>query len=180
MARDDRALVEACLAGQAAGWDELVERYGRLVYSIPHKLGLSATDADDIFQTVFGIVLRRLETLRDVDRLSAWLIRTTYRESWRVVKARRSGHEALPTDAATEDSPTDAQLLAWERQHLVRQGLTMIDERCRVLLEALFFEDPTPPYDVLAARLDTKVGSIGPTRARCFQKLEKILRELGL
>lgn len=179
--REDKALVEACLRGDASAWDELVERYGRLVYSIPRKLGLSDSDADDVFQVVFGIVLRRLETLRDVDRLSAWLIRTTYRESWRLGKRRRRERpDELPAGLSDDGEPTEEQTLALERQQLVRQALGQIDPRCRALLEALFFCADTPDYQAIAEKLNMKIGSIGPTRARCFQKLEALLRRAGL
>lgn len=181
MTHDDKDLVRGCLRGDAGAWDELVERYGRLVYSIPRRLGLTSADADDVFQVVFGIVLRRLESLRDVERLSAWLIRTTYRESWRLGKRRRQRRgEALNEDLPGDETPTDEQVATWERQHLVRQGLGLIDERCRKLLEALFFEPQTPDYEEIARRLGMKIGSIGPTRARCFSKLEAILVKLGL
>jgi RNA polymerase sigma factor (sigma-70 family) len=176
--RTDRQLVDACLEGDAQAWDELVERYGRLVYSVPRRLGLPDAEADDVFQIVFGIVLRRLETLRDVDRLSAWLLRTTFREAWRIVRRQRPA--ALPDELPAAGEPSEAQLEAWERQHLVRRALALVDARCRALLEALFFEQPPPSYHQIAARLDMRVGSIGPTRARCFQKLEVLLNQLGL
>ncbi len=177
MPRDDQALVQACLDGDAPAWDELVERYGRLVYSIPRRLRLPDADCDDVFQVVFGIVLRRLETLRDVERLSAWLIRTTYREAWRVGKRRRSQEAELPADVAHDGTPTDEQIFALERQQMVRQALAQLDPRCRDLISALFFDPHTPDYAEIAARLQMKVGSIGPTRARCFAKLESLLRQ---
>jgi RNA polymerase sigma factor (sigma-70 family) len=178
---DDTTLVAKCLAGEADAWDTLIERYGRLVYSIPRRAGLPDTDCDDIFQIVFGIVLRRLDTLREFERLSAWLIRTTHRETWRLVKRRKAASgETLPETLADEGEPTPEQVSRLERQHLVRQALEQIDERCRTLLEALFFEAERPDYDALGRRLNMPVGSIGPTRARCFQKLERLLAERGL
>jgi hypothetical protein len=54
-----------------------------------------------------------------------------------------------------------------------------LDERCRTLLTALFLDPATPGYESIAARLGMPIGSIGPTRARCFRKLDAILRELG-
>ena len=62
---DDSRLIQDCLKGRQAAWDELVERYSRLIYSIPLRVGLSHSDADDVVQIVWGIVLRRLETLRE-------------------------------------------------------------------------------------------------------------------
>jgi hypothetical protein len=52
--------------------------------------------------------------------------------------------------------------------------------RCQELLSTLFLEPGEPSYEAIAERLDMTLGSIGPTRARCFKKLEKILVELGL
>ena len=177
--RTDQALIQACIDGNASAWDEFVDRFGRLVYSIPRRHGLSAADSDDVFQTVFAIVLRRLETLRSADRVSAWLIRTTHRECWRVGRRRQSGGNLSET-LADEALPTEEQVSAWERQHLVRQALAQIDDRCRRLLEALYFQQAAPDYAEIAKRLDMKIGSVGPTRARCLAKLQPILRRLTL
>jgi RNA polymerase sigma factor (sigma-70 family) len=155
-----------------------VDRYGRLVYSIPRRYGLSEADASDVMQTVFVTAFRKLETLKDHERLSAWLITTAHRESWRVGK--RSSRDSQLDESITDlGSPDDEQLGAWERQHVVRQALEQLGGRCQELLSALFLEPAEASYDEIARRLDMKIGSIGPTRARCFKKLEAILAELG-
>jgi DNA-binding NarL/FixJ family response regulator len=82
-------MLAACLEGDQQAWDLLVERYTRLVYSIALKSGLGEQDAADVVQNVFTIVLRRLESLQQPDRFSAWLITTTHRESWRFKRAQR-------------------------------------------------------------------------------------------
>ena len=101
----DAALVRACLAGDEDAWEELVDRYGRLVYSIPRRLGLSAVDADDVFQNVFAALFRRLADLRDQSRLTSWLITTTYRECWRAGKQvwRHAGLDATIVDVGAPD-----------------------------------------------------------------------------
>ena len=174
----DEALVQACVAGDHLAWEELVDRYGRLVYSIPRRTGLSAADADDVFQNVFTTLFRRLADLRDVTRLSSWLITTTYRECWRVGKLakRYAGLDAVVDVSA----PPDAEVARWEREQQVREALHRVDERCRELLTALFLEPKTPNYQAISARFGMPVGSIGPTRARCFKKLERVLREMGI
>lgn len=178
----DAELIRDCLSDRQRGWDRLIERYGRLVYSIPLRLGLPAADADDVFQIVWSIVLRRLESLRDAERLSAWLIRTTYRESWRRVRqrSRQASSDAAELDAAAPDEPAEHDIIRWERQELVHRGLGQLDERCRRLLTALFLGRETPPYEQLAEELGMRIGSIGPTRARCLQRLERILAKLGM
>jgi RNA polymerase sigma factor (sigma-70 family) len=177
--RSDPKLIEACLRGEQAAWDELVERYGRLVYSIPRRYGLDEADADDVSQSVFSILFRKLDTLVDQTRLSAWLITTTHRECWRI--GRQSKRSAAIVDAAISDvsSPSAGQMERWERQELVRRALERLGGRCEALLRELFTTGSDGGYESIAERLGMKVGSIGPTRARCFEKLEKILREMG-
>jgi len=175
----DADLVQACLDEDAGAWDEILRRFGRLVYSIPRRYGFSDADADDVFQVVLTILFRKLETIRDRDRLSAWLIRTTHRECYRIGK--KSGRYAeLDRDIEDVSEPSGEDAELWERRHLVRQGLRRLGGLCEQLLTALFITPGQPNYDTIARQLDMKVGSIGPTRARCFEKLESILAELGL
>jgi RNA polymerase sigma factor (sigma-70 family) len=175
----DPALVESCLNGDPQAWDELVERYGRLVYSIPRRIGLSAADADDVFQDVFATLLRSLGSLRDRTRLSAWLITTTRRECWR--RGRSSPrHAELDESLADGAPPAVDEITRWEREQGVREAVRRLDDRCSALLTALFLDATSPSYEAIAARLGMPVGSIGPTRARCFRKLEAHLRELGV
>ncbi|MBT8486545.1 MAG: sigma-70 family RNA polymerase sigma factor, partial [Phycisphaerae bacterium] len=144
--RSDPALVRACLRGEQAAWDAIVDQYGRLVYSIARRYGLVDADADDVFQNVFLLLHRTLERLRDQTRLSAWLITTTHRECWRVGKKsdRYPELDERIADVGTPD-PVDAD--RWERQHLVREGLDQLGGRCRDLLLALFQGGETPSYD---------------------------------
>ena len=178
MYQSDPKLIRACLAGHADAWNEVVDRYGRLVYSIPKRYGLDDADADDVFQSVFTILYRKLESLEDQTRLSAWLITTTHRECWRIGKKGKAG-DALNEQMVNVDRPTESRLETWEQQHLVREAVGRLGGQCRDLLTALFLDSSEPSYEQIAERLNIKVGSIGPTRARCFKKLEALLVEMG-
>lgn len=177
---DDPALVAACLAGDQRAWEAVVDRYGRLVYSVPRRAGLSEADADDVFQVVFAAMVRALPGLRDQTRLSSWLITTARRESWRVSARVRAGgaelDEAVPDRAA---APIE-NVARLEREQAVREAMAGLDPKCRDLLTALFLDPEPAAYGVVAERLGMAIGSIGPTRARCFRKLEPLLREAGI
>ncbi len=175
--RADPGLVRACLDGDEAAWKELVERYGRLVYSIPRRYGLSASDADDVFQNVFTIVLRRLGELRNQTCLSAWLITITHREAQRFSRCMKPSSE-LDENLMDEKAPPLEEFQRFERAQIVRQALNRLAPRDRDMLTALM-QDPPPSYEDLARRFDLAVGSIGATRARCFKKLEAVLVEMG-
>lgn len=174
----DPALVQSCIAGDENAWNELVERYGRLVYSVSLRSGLSSADADEVFQNVFIILLRHLKNLRKQTSLSSWLIATTQRECWRLRKGKALHYE-LNDVIADGSPPLEDDVLRWERHRQVRQGLTRLDDRCRTLLSDLFLDPDEPSYVTIAAKLGMPLGSIGPTRARCFKKLEAVLIEMG-
>lgn len=177
--RSDPVLVQSCLDGDETAWEALVDRYGRLVYSIPRRMGFSDADADDVFQVVLTTLFRRLSGLRDQTRLSSWLITTTRRECWRLAKAPGATSDVDETIADDGIDPGDEVAQA-ERDQSVREALGRLDDRCRQLLTALFLEPDAPSYDAIAARFGMPVGSIGPTRARCFKKLETILAAIGI
>ena len=66
-----------------------------------------------------------------------------------------------------------------QRAFLLARGLESLDERCRRLLEALFWRDPPPSYQELAKEIGVPIGSLGPTRRRCVDKLRSALAVLG-
>jgi len=177
--RSDPALVQACIAGDATAWALLVERYNRLVYSVPRRMGMSPSDCEDVTQNVFIILYRYLRSLQDQTRLSAWLITTARRESWAQARRNRPTDE-LGEHLASPIEVSSTEVEALERGQAVREALDRIDQKCRELLKALFLEPDEPDYHAIAGRLGMAVGSIGPTRARCFKKMERALAEIGV
>lgn len=176
---EDSELIRRCIDGDERAWNALVDRYQRLVYSVALRCGLNSDDADDVFQIVFTTLFRRLSGLRDQARIGSWLITTTHRESWRFGKAGKS-REELDEELVDTSAPPDDLVEQADRDERVRAALARLDERCRVLLTALFLEAEAPSYSDIAERVGMPVGSIGPTRTRCFKKLEGFLVDVGL
>jgi RNA polymerase sigma factor (sigma-70 family) len=182
----DAELVLGCQRGEAQAWEALVNRYQRLVYSIPRRAGLDDEAAAEVFQKTYAALVRKLDTLAQPERVRAWLVTTAKRETWRLSRSA-ARTVPLPTggDEETElDLPDDGPLpdeivQRLDDQHTVRQALAAIDAVCRRLLAALYLRPATPAYAELAAELGLREGSIGPTRARCLQKLQRELGKLG-
>jgi RNA polymerase sigma factor (sigma-70 family) len=179
----DPQLVEACLSGDAAAWNQLVERYGRLVYSIAVRSGLTPTDADDAFQTVFTILFKKLGECRQRERLGAWLTTITRREVWRISRARGAladveGDDALLAHPSAEPLP-ERVLESLEEQNLLRQALARLGDRCRQLLQRLYMDAEPVPYAEISRQFAMPEGSIGPTRARCLERLRTVLAGMG-
>jgi RNA polymerase sigma factor (sigma-70 family) len=178
--RSDRELVEACLAGEAQAWEALLEKYKKLIYSVPLRYQLSPDDAADIFQSVCLDLYRELPGLRSADAVRGWLVRVAAHKSLRW-KVRGSRFEQYDSEQGEEGSPAMPDWAAdLERDQLVRESIAALPSRCRELVRMLFFEDPPRPYNEVAAELGLATGSIGFIRARCLGKLAKALKAAGL
>jgi len=180
----DRDLILACRKGDARAWKRLLDKYERLVFSIPLRYGLSRDDAADVAQLTFTILIQSLDTLDDDSRLGAWLATVAKRHAWRLMERnRREGaSEVVEEDRADLEATAVALGMSkaetvehWELSHWLDGGLQRLDEGCRELLMALYFRAEQPSYAKVAAELGRPVGSIGPTRARCLSRLKKIL-----
>src|SRR5215208_332599 len=85
----DEALVSACCSGDETAWETLINRYQRLVYSIPRRAGLDEFSSAEVFQNVFTILVESLGRIRQPDRIQAWLVTTARRETWRFVRKQK-------------------------------------------------------------------------------------------
>ena len=186
----DGKLVLACRRGDPEAWEGLVNRYQRLIYSIPRRSGMDEDQAAEVFQRTFVKLLEHLDRIEQPERIRAWLVTTARRETWRLIRQQRSEESFSDTDDAdseiSHETVSDDALLPdealerLEEQHLVRTAIAAMDERCRKLLALLYYRPDPPPYAEIAATLDMPEGSLGPTRARCLQKLLRLLEGLGL
>jgi RNA polymerase sigma factor (sigma-70 family) len=182
---DDATLLLACRAGDAEAWETLVRRYQRLIYAIPRRVGLNDDLAAEVFQQVCVILFEHLGRIEHPERLAGWLATTARRESLRQLRRENRFATTGDTDSENESDPLDRlpdpallpdeMLERLERQQAVRRAMEQIDERCRTLLTMLFYRSEAPAYSEIAAALQISEGSIGPTRARCLQKLRKVI-----
>jgi len=160
--------------GDKQAWDALVERYAPLIWSICHRHRLGNADAEDVNQSVWLLLVDQLAALREPAALPGWLATTTQRECGRVLRAAR---RTQPGGQVLEDSIPDEQavvadeeLLKAERHAALREAFTCLPPSCQQLI-AILIQDPPVPYAQISAELGIPVGSIGPTRRRCLDKL---------
>jgi RNA polymerase sigma factor (sigma-70 family) len=170
------ALVARAREHDMHAWDELVERYSPLIWAICHRYQLR-DEADDVAQTVWLGLVDQLGKLREPAALPGWLATTTRRECLRILRAARGKLAADPElDAETlpdEQAETaEQELLAAERQAALREAFHALPADGQQLI-ALLIQDPPVPYAQISARLGIPVGSIGPTRRRCVNKLRR-------
>ena len=185
MEESDLQLIVACRRGDQLAWERLIRRYQRLIYAIPLRAGLDEDHAGEIFQDVFTTLFQKLNDIEQPDKLQAWLVTTTRRKTLHAIsKALVHQQSDVNTDdvhlasSIRDDAPLpDEQLLILEEQHRIRTALASLDQRCRTLLEMLFYAAEPPSYADVAAALGIPEGSIGPTRARCLAKMLRLLKK---
>lgn len=168
-------LVARVRAGDQSAWNALVDAYVGLVWAITRNHRLNAGDAADVSQTTWLRLVENLDRLEDPRRVGAWLATTARRECLRTL--RLSGRHVLVEDEEELDrgrdpqhTDVDALLLRDEEAAAVRVAFSRLPERCQQLLSLLMVDQP-PSYEELSAALGMPIGSIGPTRGRCLEKL---------
>ena len=168
-------LVTRARNGDQRAWDGLVERYAPLVWSICHRYELSRADADDVHQTVWLQLVSQLDKIRDPGALPGWLATTTRRECVRLRRAARGPHAAeyVPDAEAIPDQQAgvaEQELLVAERHAALREALARLPPGCQRLIGKLI-EDPPLTYAQIGASLGVPIGSVGPLRGRCLDRL---------
>jgi RNA polymerase sigma factor (sigma-70 family) len=166
----DTALIERCIRGDQDAWRELVNRYQRLVYSIARLFCPPGEDVSDIFQHVWLECYQHLPQLRNVDALPGWLSTVTRRRAFALIRSRRG---FAPIDEETPDH--SERLRQIENEHMIERALDQLPDRCRTLINLLYFDVNDRSYSEIGAVMGMPEASIGPTRARCLEKLRKLI-----
>ena len=168
------ALVATAVAGDRRSWDELVARYTGLVWSIARAHRLSDADSADVVQTTWLKLVEHLDSVADPERVGGWLATTARRECLRTID--RAGRMRPTEDEHLDVTPVPfdghARLVVAERDATLWDAFATLPEGCQLLLRILM-TDPPPAYEDVSAAIGRPIGSIGPTRARCLERLRR-------
>jgi RNA polymerase sigma factor (sigma-70 family) len=179
---EDERLVQECLAGDERAWNTLIDKYKRLIYSVPVKYGFSPDDAGDIFQNVCIDLFTNLSKLRKIESLRSWLITVATHKCFHWKKQQKNDVEldAMEQEMAEELAAAPVVVMQEvQEEQAVRDAIERLTPRCAELVKLLFYEQPPVPYTEVAQKLGLATGSIGFIRGRCLTRLQKILGELG-
>ena len=179
----DARLVKRCRNGDQAAWNELVDRYQRLIYAIPRRAGLSEEQAADVFQEVFLTLVEKIDAIEQPEKIRSWIVTTAKFKTWAVIRGSKGLYspkteEEMDSEMARiEDrSPlADDLIIELEEQHMIRTAVKLLEERCQRILAMIYLCDPAASYAEVAAAIGVGETSISPLRSRCLKKLEKVL-----
>jgi RNA polymerase sigma-70 factor (ECF subfamily) len=169
----DAELIGHCRSGDAAAWNELVERFSRYVWAIAvQAYRLSESDAEDVFQEVFARAYQHLGRLRQDDAFRPWIGQLTRRLA--IDRLRMAGREQV-MDELPEASEGDGALERLVDAMDVRAALGRLPEHCREILDRFFARDQS--YETIASELDIPPGTIASRISRCLGRLRAALED---
>jgi len=177
---DISQLVRRAAMGDRSAWEHLVDQYSRLIWAMTRDFKLPESDAADVVQVTWLRLLEHIDRIEHPDRVGSWLATTARHECLRHVAARNRitlvRDDEVTLDGAVPHQPEiDERLLADERAQAVRDALARLPSRWQKLLELLMADPPTS-YVEISSQLGLPVGSIGPTRRRCLERLRVLLQ----
>jgi RNA polymerase sigma-70 factor (ECF subfamily) len=162
-----------------AAFEALVRRHGPAVLAICRGILRDEHAAEDAFQATFLVLARKAGSVRDRERLAAWLARTARRI------ATRARAEAIRREAAEreregihEAEPAETAVVAAESAALVRAEVDRLPEGDRRLIGLTYGQGRT--YDEAAALMSLPIGTIRSRLARARDRLRGRLARLGL
>jgi RNA polymerase sigma factor (sigma-70 family) len=175
----DRATVEfvAWRSGDRGALDRLVRLVTPMLWHLARAYRLDQQTAEDVVQGTLVAMVRYADRIEDPQALIRWLTVTARRDAWRSARATQRVETVedavLDLRAGAADSP-EVQVLTAQRDRALWGAVGRLSERCQRLLRIVAFYD-RPNYTQLSQDLRMPVGSIGPTRGRCLEKLKNLI-----
>ena len=172
---DVAALLRRVIEGDQRAWDELVEGFGGLVWSVARGYRLGSL-TDDVVQTVWLRLAENCDRIREPDRLAAWLATTTRNEALRVANKQKRLVSVgdLPEHVDATVSGIDELVTDSDTLSHVLQAFAKLSATDQQLLRLLCTVPPLD-YATIADLIERPIGSIGPSRERCLKKLRRLL-----
>lgn len=109
---DAARLVKHAIAGNGWAWEGLIDKYGRLIWSITKEFRLVESDAADVFQTTWMRLIEHIDRLDRPDRVGSWLAATARNECLRCLASRKRlvlAPEEIAFNGRPRTSPTSTR-----------------------------------------------------------------------
>ena len=167
--------------GDPRALDDLVRLLSPMLWHVVRGSGLDRATAEDVVQTTWLTLVRSGDSITEARAVGGWLCTTARREAWRL--ARQSTRQQPVEDEAIArrlpDAPAaEGQVVLDDENARLWDALGRLPERCQKLLRIVAAES-RPDYTAISQQLGMPVGSIGPTRGRCLDKLRQELVAAG-
>lgn len=165
--------------GHVEGLDRLVTLVSPTLWHLVRAYGLKEDETRDVIQSTWQVLVKERASIRDPQAVWRWITVACRRLAAKAARNRRREEPVelsnLDLRTADEVGPESVAMRNDTADRLWRH-VAQLSERCRRILRVIAF-DLRPDYVALAAELGLPVGSIGPNRGRCLDKLRRMLGE---
>lgn len=169
LASDDTRLIERALRGDTSALGQLLQQYERRLFAVALTMLHSHWDAQDAVQETLLEACDKLGTLRDKERLVAWLTSILVRKCYRISSSRRPvPFEELPRDQAFA-------FVGNERDDAVFQAVAALPDEQRTVVALRFYLDLS--YGEIATVTGDPQGTVKSRLHRGMQRLRTVLGE---
>lgn len=184
--RSDEELVKAFLDGDDGAFEELVNRYESTIYSMAYRMLGDRSEASDVCQEVFLLLLRKLHSFRGEAKFSTWLYRVTLnacrdhaRRNRQHLSLSESPAEDLPELeerlADTKSDSPDDEVERVEVRKVVQEAIARMPFKFR---EVIYLHDIRGfDYKEVAEILDISLGTVKSRLNRARNRLARELRD---
>jgi RNA polymerase sigma factor (sigma-70 family) len=166
-------LLQGISNGDPAAWDEILSRYGKLVYTTVRSFRLQEADALDAIQMTWLRLAENADRVQFPERLGAWLATTARRECLHNLRRVKLGPHRTDVAPETVSDPSmgpEQRAIDANITRTLRQFIDELSPLRRTLIRMLFTDEPCS-YDEIARIVGIPLGGIGPTRARALRQL---------
>ena len=177
------ALIQRCLKGDQAAWDQIVKQYWRKVFNVAYKFVGKHDEAEDLAQDIFLKIFKSLDTFDRRANFQTWLIsvsRNLCIDHYRSVRKERETIDrdvdaGQLTPASKEASPM-AALEQRDRVALLRQALSALPDTLRTAVVMRDIQEMS--YQEIADQLRLPEGTVKSRINRGRTELARQIRKL--
>lgn len=183
--RSDEELVQAFLSGDHSAFEELVSRYQSTIMNMAYRMLGNRSDAADVCQEVFLLLLRKLHSFRGEAKFSTWLYRVAMnachdyaRRTRRHVSLADSPGEEMPEmEQRLPDENLDSPETSMEREEVrrrVQEAITRLPHKFKqvIFLHDISGYDYKEVAEILGINLGTVKSRLNRARNRLAAELE--------
>jgi RNA polymerase sigma factor (sigma-70 family) len=174
-------LIEQCIQGNEGAWHTLIDLVAPTVFSLCRKSRLSRDESFDIFGQVSLQLINSIEKLKSPEKIMSFVATITRRQIY-------TFYQHLHMDQVLEDSGIDPGVGSapespeerYDMLHLrtvLLEAISVLSDRDNKLIHMLFLDPREPTYEEISKTLSMPVASIGPTRAKALNKLNRLLKQ---
>ncbi len=154
---DDIALVQRCLEGEQAAFEELIEKYQNIVFNVAFRMVQCREDAEDIVQSVFLSAYENLPRFNSRYKFFSWIYRMTMNESINLIH-RRKPEVMIDDYHATTGVTPESDCEVTEVRTVLERAVAALTPEYRAVIILRHFEELT--YEEIAEALKLPMKTV--------------------